>query len=93
MGQSRENSTWERKEEVSYPQGEFARPEREGKSRWKVKVTQSCSTLRDPMDCSPPGSSAHGKGGKGVLNRGSRSMTAGGVMLKKLIRAQLRKQC
>ena len=32
--------------------------------KWKVKseseVAQSCLTLRDPMDCSPPGSSAHG---------------------------------
>ena len=26
----------------------------------KVKVTQSCLTLCDPMDCSPPGSSVHG---------------------------------
>ena len=25
-----------------------------------VKVTQSCRTLCDPMDCSPPGSSVHG---------------------------------
>ena len=25
-----------------------------------VKVTQSCPTLCDPMDCSPPGSSVHG---------------------------------
>ena len=25
-----------------------------------VKVTQSCPTLYDPMDCSPPGSSVHG---------------------------------
>ena len=24
------------------------------------KVTQSCPTLSDPMDCSPPGSSIHG---------------------------------
>ena len=24
------------------------------------EVTQSCPTLSDPMDCSPPGSSAHG---------------------------------
>ena len=23
-------------------------------------VTQSCSALSDPMDCSPPGSSVHG---------------------------------
>ena len=27
--------------------------------RVKVLVTQSCWTLRDPMDCSPPGSSVH----------------------------------
>ena len=26
----------------------------------KVTVTQSCPTLCDPMDCSPPGSSVHG---------------------------------
>ena len=25
-----------------------------------VKVAQSCLTLCDPMDCSPPGSSVHG---------------------------------
>ena len=24
------------------------------------EVTQSCLTLHDPMDCSPPGSSIHG---------------------------------
>ena len=24
------------------------------------EVAQSCPTLSDPMDCSPPGSSAHG---------------------------------
>ena len=27
---------------------------------WKVLVAQSCLTLCDPMDCSPPGSSIHG---------------------------------
>ena len=26
----------------------------------KSEVAQSCPTLRDPMDCSPPGSSIHG---------------------------------
>ena len=26
----------------------------------KNEVTQSCPTLRDPVDCSPPGSSVHG---------------------------------
>jgi len=25
-----------------------------------MEVAQSCLTLRDPMDCSPPGSSVHG---------------------------------
>ena len=28
--------------------------------KWKVLVAQSCLTLCDPMDCSPPGSSVHG---------------------------------
>ena len=28
--------------------------------KMKVLVTQSCPTLCDPMDCSPPGSSVHG---------------------------------
>ena len=28
--------------------------------KWKVVVTQSCPTLCDPMDWSPPGSSVHG---------------------------------
>ena len=36
----------------------------EVKSLEKVKsesgIAQSCPTLRDPVDCSPPGSSAHG---------------------------------
>ena len=27
--------------------------------KWKVVVGQSCQTLCDPMDCSPPGSSVH----------------------------------
>ena len=30
-----------------------------GDSEVKVLVAQSCQTLCDPMDCSPPGSSAH----------------------------------
>ena len=30
------------------------------KVKSESEVTQSCPTLRDPMDCSPPGSSAHG---------------------------------
>ena len=30
------------------------------KARMCVLVAQSCPTLCDPMDCSPPGSSVHG---------------------------------
>ena len=30
------------------------------KVKSESEVTQSCPTLSDPMDCSPPGSSAHG---------------------------------
>ena len=30
-------------------------------------VAQSCPTLRDPMDCSPPGSSVHGILQDGIL--------------------------
>ena len=30
------------------------------KVKIESEVTQSCPTLRDPMDCNPPGSSAHG---------------------------------
>ena len=54
----------------------------EGGSGWgrhvkkkKVKneseVTQSCPTLSDPMDCSPPGSSVHGIFQARVLQRGT----------------------
>ena len=30
------------------------------KVKSKSEVAQSCPTLSDPMDCSPPGSSVHG---------------------------------
>ena len=30
------------------------------KVKRESEVTQSCPTLSDPMDCSPPGSSVHG---------------------------------
>ena len=42
---------------------------------WKVKseseVAQSCPTLRDPIDCSLPGSSTHGISQAGVLEWGA----------------------
>ena len=34
-----------------------------------VLVAQSCPTLRDPMDCSPPGSSVHGIPQARILER------------------------
>ena len=35
------------------------------------EVAQSCPTLRDPMDCSPPGSSVHGVSQARVLEWGT----------------------
>ena len=40
------------------------------------EVAQSCPTLRDPMDCSPPGSSAHGIFQAGVLEWGAIAFSA-----------------
>ena len=43
--------------------------------KWKVKseseVTQSCPPLRDPMDCSWPGSSIHGISQARILEEGA----------------------
>ena len=36
-----------------------------------AKSLQSCPTLSDPMDCSPPGSSVHGTFQAGVLEWGA----------------------
>ena len=41
----------------------------------KSEVTQSCPTLRDPMDCSPPGSSIHGIFQARVLEWGAIAFT------------------
>ena len=38
----------------------LAFPLEQRESEKKVSVTQLCPTLRKPMDCRPPGSSAHG---------------------------------
>ena len=40
--------------------GNVVAPSVEGKVKVKMLVAQSCPTLCDPMDCSPPGSSVHG---------------------------------
>ena len=51
-----------------------------------VLVTQSCPTLCDPMDCSPPGSSVHGILQAGMLEwvAVSFSRRGGGGKAKKL---------
>ena len=41
------------------------------KVKSESEVAQSCLTLRDPMDCSPPGSSIHGIFQAGVLEWGA----------------------
>ena len=41
------------------------------KVKSESEVAQSCPTLRDPMDCSPPGSSVHGTFQARVLEWGA----------------------
>ena len=41
------------------------------KVKWESEVAQSCQTLRDPVDCSLPGSSVHGIFQARVLGRGA----------------------
>ena len=41
------------------------------KVKSESEVAQSCPTLSDPMDCSPPGSSVHGIFQAGVLKWGA----------------------
>ena len=41
------------------------------KVKSESEVAQSCPTLSDPMDCSPPGSSVHGIFQARVLERGA----------------------
>ena len=41
------------------------------KVKSESEVAQSCPTLRDPMDCSPPGFSVHGIFQAGVLEWGA----------------------
>ena len=55
--------------QIPIPQGKenTSRGGKEVRSAMKVKVAQSCLTLFDPMDCSPPGSSVHGTVQAGVL--------------------------
>ena len=46
------------------------------KVKSESEVSQSCPTLRDPMDCSPPGSSVHGIFQTRVLECGAIAFSA-----------------
>ena len=48
----------------------------------KVLVAQSCPTLCNPMDCSPPGSTVHGISQVGVLEWGAISFSRGSFWLR-----------
>ena len=54
------------------------------------EVRQSCLTLRDPMDCSPPGSSVHGILQASVLEWGAILELVRKKHFDKLLRALLR---
>ena len=45
------------------------------KVKSESEVTQSCPALRDPMDCSPPGSSTHGIFQARVLESGATAIS------------------
>ena len=50
------------------------------KVKIESQVTQSCPTLRDPMDCSPPGSSVHGIFQARVLEWGAIAFSNNGIL-------------
>ena len=49
------------------------------KLKSESEVAQSCPTLRDPMDYSPPGSSIHGIFQARVLERGAIAFSEGDI--------------
>ena len=49
----------------------------ESESEVESEVAQSCPTLCDPMDCSPPGSSVHGILQARILEWGAISFSRG----------------
>ena len=53
----------------------FPSPAHESESQ--SEGAQSCPTLRDPMDCSPPGSSIHGISEARVVERGAIAFSRG----------------
>ena len=58
------------------------------------EVAQSCPTLSNPMDCSPPGTSVHGIFQARVLERGAVAFSANdAVPLKRELTFRERLQC
>ena len=55
-----------------------------------AKSLQSCPTLSDPMDCSPPGPSVHGIFQAGVLEWGAIAFSDKPNMLSRFVIAFLR---
>ena len=53
------------------------------------EVGQSCPTLRDPMDCSLPGSSAHGIFQARVLEWAAIAVSDKGLLLSRFSRVRL----
>ena len=63
--------------------------------KWKVKseVSQSCPTLSNPIDCSPPGSSVHGIFQARLLEWGATAFSRGfSYMIPKQLDAKWKKQ-
>ena len=55
------------------------------KGKSESEVAQSCPTLSDPMDCSPPGSSVHGIFQARVLEWGAIAFSAKGLQYVKYV--------
>ena len=61
------------------------------KVKSESEVAQSYPTLRDPMDCSPPGSSIHGIFQARVLEWGAIAFSEGDAIVKQLCKLPHRK--
>ena len=59
------------------------------KVKSESEVAQSCLTLCDPMDCSPPGSSIHGIFQASVLEWGANAFSKSACLLSYFSRVRL----
>ena len=55
------------------------------KVKSESEVTQSCPTLSDPMDCSPPGSPVHGIFQARVLEWGAIAFNSVGLLIETIV--------